>query len=69
MNKQHMETIFTAVEQDVDAHEDNPQLLLILAVYMNDIEKVRKVLEDHAVDPSELITPRNQTIINICKRE
>ena len=47
MNKQHMETIFTAVEQDVDAHEYNPQLLLLLAVYMNDIEKVRKVLEDH----------------------
>ena len=56
-------TLHQAISNDVDAHEDNPQLLLFIGIKLNDLDIVQRCIENYNIDPNQGITGRNQHIL------
>jgi len=56
-------TLYEVILNDVDEHEDNPQLLLFIGIELNDIDIVRSCMEYENLDVNQLITARNQQIL------
>lgn len=58
------ENLYTAIVNSLSDHEDNPQLLLFIAVLLNDVPKVQEAVEVHNADAGKVITPRNRLILS-----
>ena len=58
------ENLYTAIVNSLSEHEDNPQLLLFIAVLLNDVTKVQEAVEVHNADTAKVITPRNRLILS-----
>tara|TARA_B100001063_G_scaffold246791_1_gene287651 strand:- start:4321 stop:4635 length:315 start_codon:yes stop_codon:yes gene_type:complete len=57
------ETLYQAIKARVEEHEDNPQLLLMIGVFLNSVPKVEEALEVYGADGGEVVTARNQNIL------
>jgi hypothetical protein len=58
-----LRTLHEVILNDVDEHEDNPQLLLFIGIELNDIDIVRSCMEYENLDANQGITARNQKIL------
>ena len=50
---------YNIITQLVDEHNDNPQLLLLLAIELGDVNLVQEVMENYDTNPTQNITGRN----------
>ena len=62
-NNRAWETLYQATKADVEDHEDNPQLLLMIGVILNSVPKVEEAIEVYGADGGEDVTARNQNIL------
>lgn len=58
-----LKTLYNAVLNTVDNHEDNPQLLLFIGITLNDLDIVRKCMEYENLDVDKGLTGRNKNIL------
>ena len=58
-----LRTLRQAVLQDLDVHEDNPQLLLMVGVLLNDVGLVAEAVETYGADANRTLTQRNLRIL------
>lgn len=58
-----LENMYAAMKDCVDSHDDNPQLLLIIAMRLNDPDKIQEALQTYNADPNQAVTARNQRIM------
>ena len=58
-----LKTLYNAVLNTVDSHEDNPQLLLFIGITLNDVDIVKKCMEYENLDANKGITGRNKHIL------
>jgi len=59
-----LKNLFTSVQLIVDSHEDYPQLLLHIAIELNDVNIVQEVLEKYKIDINKPLSGRNQAILS-----
>jgi hypothetical protein len=64
-----LETLYTQTKDTMDAHADNPQLLLLIGIQLNQLEKVREAVETYGADPHAPVTTRNEQLIHITRQE
>ena len=62
-NKKSLRTLYQAVLSDVESHKDNPQLILLIGIELNDVDIIQSCLEDENLDVNQVITNRNQHIL------
>ena len=55
--------MYSAIKANVVNHVDNPQLLLILAIELNDVIKVDEALSIYRASPTNYTTIRNTRIL------
>jgi len=55
--------LYTAMKDVVNNHVDNPQLLLLIGIRLNDLAKVREAVETFGAVPTRVVTERNNTIM------
>lgn len=64
-----LEQLYTQTKDTMDAHADNPQLLLLIGIQLNQLEKVREAVETYGADPHAPVTTRNEQLIHITRQE
>ena len=55
--------LYTAIKDVVNEHNDNPQLLLLIGIHLNDIAKVREAMDTFGAVPTRVVTARNHAIM------
>lgn len=55
--------LYTAIKDGVNEHNDNPQLLLLIGIHLNDLSKVREAMDTFGALPTRVVTARNHAII------
>ena len=55
--------LYTAMKDVVNNHVDNPQLLLLIGIRLNDLAKVREAVETFGAVPTRVVTERNNAIM------
>ena len=58
-----LRTLYQAISNTIDTHEDNPQLLLFIGIALNDVNIVQNCMENYNIDANQGITGRNQHIL------
>jgi len=56
--------MYNLVKNNIDNHADNPQLLLFIAVMINDVDMCKEAIEVYNASANELLTQRNSNILN-----
>ena len=56
--------MYNLVKNNIDNHSDNPQLLLFIAVMLNDVDMCKEAIEVYNASANELLTQRNSNILN-----
>lgn len=56
--------MYNIVKNNIDNHSDNPQLLLFIAVMINDVDMCKEAIEVYNASANELLTQRNSNILN-----
>ena len=56
--------MYNLVKNNIDNHSDNPQLLLFIAVMINDVDMCKEAIEVYNASTNELLTQRNSNILN-----
>lgn len=56
--------MYNLVKNNIDNHSDNPQLLLFIAVMINDVDMCKEAIEVYNASANELLTQRNSNILN-----
>ena len=59
-----LNNLYQVIKDDVNRHDDNPQLLLLIGIQMNDLVKVREAVETFGAQPRQLVTVRNKHIMD-----
>ena len=62
-DNQALTNFYNIITQLVDEHNDNPQLLLLLAIELENINLVQEVMENYHINPTENISGRNLHIM------
>ena len=63
MNNQALTNFYNIMKELVDQHNDNPQLLLLVAIELGDLTLVKEVIENYPISPTENISGRNLHIM------
>ena len=58
-DNQALTNFYNIITQLVDEHNDNPQLLLLLAIELGNVNLVQEVMENYHINPTENISGRN----------
>ena len=56
--------MYNLVKLNINNHTDNPQLLLFIAVMINDVDMCREAIDVYNASASDLLTRRNSNILN-----
>ena len=64
-----LEHLYTQTKNDMNAHADNPQLLLLIGIQLNQLEKVREAVETYGANPHAPVTTRNEQLVRGTRRE
>ena len=56
--------MYDLVKLNINNHTDNPQLLLFIAVMINDVDMCREAIDVYNASASDLLTRRNSYILN-----
>tara|TARA_B100000700_G_C14595240_1_gene646502 strand:+ start:68 stop:367 length:300 start_codon:yes stop_codon:yes gene_type:complete len=58
-DNQALTNFYNIMKELVDQHNDNPQLLLLVAIELNNLSLVQEVMENYPISPTENISSRN----------
>ena len=60
---QALTNFYNIMKELVDQHNDNPQLLLLVAIELGNLSLVEEVMENYDTNPTQNITSRNMHIM------
>ena len=62
-SEKSLQTLQAAIQMDIDKHQDNPQLLLFIAIKLGDMVEFKRLLSHPGINPNAVITNRNTQIL------
>ena len=58
-DNQALTNFYNIMKELVDQHNDNPQLLLLVAIELGNVNLVQEVIENYYTNPTHNVTSRN----------